>query len=100
MTAEVSPLCQYSDLVVTVRVTLQELSPKAAPNAVSAAIIMVIFTMGSPKILYFGGKRRARRKFIRATLSRIVLSLSLSVEMMILMICCLDIKFRFLIDVH
>ena len=61
MTAEVSPRCQYSDLVVTVRVTLQELSPKAAPNAVSAAM---------------------------------------STEMMILMICCLDIKFRFLIDVH
>ena len=38
MTHEVSPFCQYSDLVVMVRVTLQELSPNAAPNAVSAAI--------------------------------------------------------------
>ena len=58
MTAEVSPRCQYSDLVVTVLVTLQEVSPKAAPNAVSAA---------------------------RST------------EMMI---CCLDIRFRFVIYVH
>ena len=58
MTAEVSPRCQYSDLVVTVLVTLHEDSPKAAPNAVSAAM---------------------------------------STEMMILMICCLDIRFRFLI---
>ena len=56
MMAEVSPRCQYSDLVVTVRVTLQDESPKAAPSAVKAAM---------------------------------------STEMMILMICCLDIIVRF-----
>ena len=38
MIHEVSPFCRYSDLVVIVRVTLQELSPKAAPSAVNAAI--------------------------------------------------------------
>ena len=38
MTTDVSAFCQYSDLVVIVRVTLHELSPKAAPSAVSAAI--------------------------------------------------------------
>ena len=38
ITAEVSPRCQYSLFVVIVRVTLQLVNPKAAPNAVSAAI--------------------------------------------------------------
>ena len=38
MTTEVSPRCHASDRVVTVRVTLQELSPNPAANAVNAAI--------------------------------------------------------------
>ena len=38
MTTDVSAFCQYSLLVVMVRVTLHELNPKAAPSAVSAAI--------------------------------------------------------------
>lgn len=38
MTTEVSARCQYSLLVVTVRVTLQLWSPIAAPKAVKAAI--------------------------------------------------------------
>ena len=38
MTTEVSPFCHASDRVVTVRVTLQELSPNPAANAVNAAI--------------------------------------------------------------
>ena len=35
---DVSPFCQYWLCVVMVRVTLHELSPNAAPNAVNAAI--------------------------------------------------------------
>ena len=38
MTTEVSPFCHASERVVTVRVTLQELSPNPAANAVNAAI--------------------------------------------------------------
>ena len=38
MTTEVSPRCHASERVVTVRVTLQELSPNPAANAVNAAI--------------------------------------------------------------
>ena len=38
MMTDVSAFCQYSLFVVIVRVTLQELNPKAAPSAVSAAI--------------------------------------------------------------
>ena len=38
MTTEVSPFCHASLRVVTVRVTLQELSPNPAANAVNAAI--------------------------------------------------------------
>ena len=47
MTHEVSPFCKYSDLVVMVRVTLQDDSPNAAPRAVKAAIKteMTIFQM-------------------------------------------------------
>ncbi len=38
MTTEVSPRCQASERVVTVRVTLQEESPKPAAKAVRAAM--------------------------------------------------------------
>ena len=38
MTTEVSPRCHASERVVTVRVTLHELSPNPAANAVNAAI--------------------------------------------------------------
>ena len=57
MTTDVSAFCQYSDLVVIVRVTLHELSP----NAIATQVTMAA-NKGSPKILHFWGKRRARRK--------------------------------------
>ena len=44
MTTEVSPFCHASERVVTVRVTLQELSPSPAANAVSAAISTEMIT--------------------------------------------------------
>ena len=44
MTTEVSPFCHASERVVTVRVTLQELSTSPAANAVSAAISTEMIT--------------------------------------------------------
>ena len=57
MTTDVSAFCQYSDLVVIVRVTLQDVSPNAIATHVTIAA-----NKGPPKILHFWGKRRARRK--------------------------------------
>jgi hypothetical protein len=42
---DVSAFCQYSLLVVIVRVTLHELNPNAAPNAVRAAISTLIMIL-------------------------------------------------------
>lgn len=41
MTTDVSAFCQYSDLVVMVRVTLHELSPNAIATHVTIAVVMV-----------------------------------------------------------
>ena len=43
MTTEVSPFCHASERVVTVRVTLQDVSPSPAANAVRAVIIIMRF---------------------------------------------------------
>ena len=74
MVTAVSPFCQYSDLVVTVRVTLQEERPMEAPSAVRVAmstetmILMICFLvivgvcLGLTKIVAGGlfGRRLGR----------------------------------------
>ena len=45
MMTEVSPRCHVSLRVVTVRVTLQDVSPSPAANAVSAAISTEMITL-------------------------------------------------------
>ena len=65
MTQDVSPFCQYSDLVVMVRVALQELRPPAAKRHKTAPLkdkrfffIFVFLSVKSPLQLPQEGERK------------------------------------------